>query len=1707
MAYGDITSAPMLAADTLDLQSSGTSPVTDAIFKGIPSAAISGALSVYNTFLDYGGKDQVDVHDAIQSFDPDTAQYYSEHKETIDMAGFIGTSLIPGSLGMKGLKMLQAGKADGIFARFTGFAASRKDQYLSKALGQMAETGGTITSDIIASRRAQMAWATADNLLTSAAAETAIALTMNDSPIFENATFGDFVKNAALGAVFGGAIGGLLDNLAARGVLKQAQKSIEGKMRPVDTIFVPKDLNVDTATKIGNVLDQIIYRPETDFSIPFAYRVPGSKLTATQDLDISQALKSSRNRTEKVAFDTVAEHMNDLAEGAAITGQAFHGMIYKTIQDMRVAGEADDAISETVRGYLNVKRIGALADNEADLVTHPETFFLNKKPTSFSDLFQETRGKGTGKQAYSLTTTDSSLIKTAGPADGFKSVWEAFAAGFDVAIGASGQMVVNPKSKYIVRTKDAALDNRFYVDLPSGQLNRDIIVTGADTLKRDSDFIRLADEVIISGKRFKQAAMKEVSTADSALATSARYMWAKNLTPAEFNNRTILWNDFPVLDRMRELGATALNGKKAPEIILPSGGRLSYNEIVDPTAFVNEHKLQWFVQQLEKTKKADGTEAGRDIRLWANELNVPRDWIEQAQQSGFAPTRDLMGSAQPLASYFNPKTVRMEWNNSLPQVVKQDGSIPSWKDVNGINGPAPNHMVSTILADKYRVQTALDQSRNAFFAVFGTDAQQFMQLSERLSQRATSTGAGAGAFTSSNAGYGDAAELFCQDTGKALHLLQGKLRDETIGAMMGDISAIRASKEAAAELGILTTALRRDARKYVFFEDETGRRMIDRDAVAIYRKSEGSDNPMTIDECIDALKMRAAPGELIRGEYKITNPEVESFLVTNRDINAQRLAKSTVLLNATGLRVTRDPEVIYVPPIDTARYPHHAFVVAKERVGAATDVSMITAKDAEQLRKLAGEVGDDFDVVYDTDVLRYYKAKGHYDYDMTMHESKVNSSLQRKGKLSDFFPETKSDLVLEDFVRWHANCSDQLARTGVEVANRQFFNDMDWLARRWSDANESTAGGVGFLKSKTDANPFRDYAKTALNISKRNEFPVLDSLNEFVDKLGTEAYAAIDKAITNYRTAGADKATELQSMVSLNKANELIEQYGLGTPYATMQNYLTANEGIPKNLIKVAFQKANLFLATGVLRLDLANALVNTISTPIMLGTELGAIRSAIGKDAGLAGKLDELMKVQVPGRDVAVPSNTRLIGNAIKNFFGPDKLALLNRYKANGDVKEVLTLYHEVLDDLSYLPNQAAGTWSSKVSAAVEKGAQITGNNFAEEFTRFVSADVMRQLTDPVVKAGKMDLQEANAYISSFVNRVQGNYVSSQRPVMFQGTTGAAVGLFQTYSVNVLQQLFRHMEDRNTAALLSFAGLQTSVYGLNGLPFFDAINQHLIGTAAGNIGHKDAYSFLPAANKEYGDWLLYGTASAFPLLGERAPALYSRGDINPRHLSIVPINPVDIPAVQASIKVVDSVMGFAKSVSNGGDLTNSFLFALEHHGINRPLAGFAQVMQGRSTTAQGSLISAANDMHTTSMLAAIPERLVNFGGISRIMGAKPMDEAVALNNMYRDKAYDAVDRARINDLGAAVKTKLYANQAPTGEEMGDFMASYMKAGGRIENFSSTLQHWQKDANQSVVNQVASHLRTMKGQRLQEAMGGTRLQDYSSMPQDDSSLN
>lgn len=1679
----------VLAADSTDLQANTLTRIADAAAKGIPAAAISGAMSIYNTFLDYGGHDQLDTEAAVRRFAGDEiGDYYSEHKAGVDFVGFVGAALAPMSVGTKGLQLLRSGTVIGSYGEALGYTASRKNYWLQQALKETAADGGVVKNILrSAARRKQLGWELADQALIGTAQELAIVAAMNDSPIFDNDTAGDFAWNIVLGAGIAGIISGGMGSRTAKGILKSAAKDIQAELRLVDTIFDPAQLGMKSkGSEISAYLSDMLSKPDGLETIRFKYKYDGKQYE--QVLDIGPTVDAARAKAQKQAQDEIAIRFNELAAGDASVGQAYAGFVRSGIDAARQAGKSPDEIVELLHGYLNnVERIEAV-DIER-MALDARKFYINLKPSGDTALekltstFTKERSKQTSQQAYMLaedvTAADLNIVRmgqlgAAKVKDAFKLAPEA-----DAVQLLDGSYRFNPASKKVLQYRETPHTVRMFMDLATGTLSPQTVPVFGDLIK-NGKFVDTVD-YIAAGAYKQHVSGTFVSKIDAPpVEGSARFAWASRRSVSELyklTRGTVNANDIPVLQRLLELEKTNFDTIKKFKF-LEGGKEVPYEDLVSLRAYVEEARLNALSTGLDALGKAGKTVESRII---AANLGTTREWVEETISNGFNPLVHNPALREsgilPTEAALTPRNVAIQWNfGAVPKMVPEDAYRMNM---------GPSHLATKELSVQYQMMVRKNVQNNAVTTVLGDaadlviDVEEFSAGRGPLSRTANQQGAGATTFGAANADYGNKAALAAQTLGKNVALLIQRFRDAVIEALSPHVNAIRDNPAAAAELGILTTALRKSSMRYVV-DPEGGQRLLSTDIIIAARKMNGS-----IDDALDALEGSAS----MPHAFEINSEAVFDFIKTHTAINAARRDKLGTLYNARGMAIAKhgDLPVVYVPPINTVRYPYHAFVRTKAKVGLATETGMITARSEQQLRELASSLSDDFDVFFKADTDNYFKAKGEYDYNLTLNEGAINSELARRGKLADVLPETRAENILEDYLQFHAKGEEKFVRTAAEVRNSQFFAELGFLSKVYRKESESVTRGIGSRFKSRVADPFGDYIKTSLNISKQQEFPLLDSLNEFVDKVGMQAGEAFEKG---FRDAKA-------GLISWGDANFLMEQYGMRGAYHNVDQYLAANERYPRNLIREGLQKANLLLAGLSLRLDFANSLLNIISTPIMLGTEISSIRQRLKAGDPMLGKLNELMSIQVPGRDVRAPTMMPRLAESINNYFGPNKQALIERYRKIGAIKEISQLYHEVLDDLSFRPNNARA-WINRIEAGIEKGAKLTGNNMAEELTRFISADTMRQITDPIVSAGKMSVKEQDAYISTFVNRVQGNYVTSQRPIVFQGTTGAAISLFQTYTFNVLQQLHRHMEAGDKKTLLMFAGLQGSIFGLNGLPFFDAVNTHLIGSmVAGNPEHKDLYSTLPSFNKELGDWMLYGTASAFPLFSGSGPALYTRGDMNPRHVTMIPVNPMDVPAVNASIRVIDSIVGMGKNIIQGADVTDSLLKGLEHQGLNRPLAGFAQLLAGRTTTSKGALVSAANDMETTSLMATVADRFVNFGGVSRLMGARPMDESIALNTLYRQKQYQALDRARLERLGEVVKTKLYAGQVPTDEELDDFMLRYTRSGGRIENFSQSMQRWSRDANTSVVNQLATKLHSPYSKTLQTIMGGELLPDYT----------
>jgi len=1718
MALFDVV-AP--AVDTVEVQGGGRGFGDDvgmALTAGATGAVISGLGSIYNTFASGAnllGADvaQINTQEQLNEIDQSWGNYYKQNQNAIDVAGFIGGSLIPGTLGIKALNAARAGSGAGAIGRALGFAETRQAANLSAALRELSVEGGSVFTNINKNKLAAMAWGAADQTLQAAAFETAVALTMKQSPLLADDSWWDVGKSAFVGAAFGGVIGGGIDALILNKGFKRAVGELDAKTRNYDYVANLDKLGLDTGDKAFAIVDSLLKMPleilpedkvlDLAFHVGRPDKVVGwNPLTKKIDLDVSEFLKNTKSGSENRALLQFETTMRDLATTTDVA-TPFIQKILSDFKGMRDAGHDAGYIRERMGDWLfELKGIRAANDTKT---LQPDDLWYFKKKLNEEELGSikkledwENAIKRTSpfdENAYKdpyvfLGTTEqrqqafknAAFVGREGD-NGFPTLAAAWKEGRDVAILADGTLRVNDNSVLWKRVKDPVYNSNRFINVRTGAITEDTVLTAADRVVPGQSLTILPTGVKIptaeGATKILQMGPKVATGADVEYFT-ARHAWASKLDDTALPTQIDV-TDFSLMDRLRAVQDKELLGK----IELVSGkeviGKAS-NLSIDDT--IRSAKMSE-AQRLFAEAAENGTSA--DVRAVAYQLNVDAQWLENAvavrfreNLAGISREGDRIidmgaGVSLPLDTYTRRENLVAEFGR--PQQFRElDAMKPemSWRErVQLVQESVANNggqFVTGDLAWSYRVQEAVRANKNAASAVLGADrAGQMLDLQQDAARLADSLGAGASTFGSSNADYGDTLRLFAQDQGKKTHLWA----QQEVSAVMDRLGPVatkmRADPKAAAEIGIVTNLLRSTDEKYVW-EAGTNRMML--------KEFQGLD----AEKLQQAIQVAEMEGR--RAFITVENDTARDFLKMHTTLNSERVQRRQVLYSAKGLTSSFDPNVVYVPPVDTTYFRHFAFVRPVEgKAFSTSEVAMVFGRDAAELQKRIALIDRaNFDVVTKKGTEDWFKAKDLYDFDKTINEPRINSELRRSGALSNIYPEVRAETIAEDYIRWHQNQAGRLVRDAVETNYAQQFAEIRKLGESYTEIATSKFAGSAKRSSTEITNPFDDYIKTALDVSKRSEYTFLHQANEFVDALGVRAYQALSSAFSDGK----------KGLLPWDEVNAIAEKHGIKGPYNNAEEYFASNVPRDRNLIKTTINKANMFLANTVLRLDFFNSVVNTVSTPLMLSTELASIRTLLKNEPELLGKLGESLTVAVPGdlgpvKGLRVPSTTKLIAKAIENYFGDTGKTLIARYKANGDIKDINDQFHSMIDDLAMRADYKV--FSDGVTKAFETGAKITGNNLAEQFTRFVSADVMRQLTEDAVKAGKLSLKEQNAFISVFTNRVQGNYISSQRPIVFQGVLGSAVSLFQTYSFNLMQQLLRHVANKDKRAVATMFGMQAGLFGLNGTPFFEAVNTHIIGNAAINQGHYDAYSVAPAMmGKELGDWLMYGTASAMPIImNGSTPALYTRGDINPRHMTILPMNPMQIPAIDASIRVVSNLVDMGSKIGGGAAIVPSLLQGLEHNGINRPLAGLAQVLSGQSTTSKGSLISASSDFDLIANSA-------------RILGSRPMDEAVALNNLYRMKAYQTADTDRREVLGEKVKSYLYKNQEVPTDVMEKFMKDYAASGGRVENFYGSLQKWSKAANTSTVENMRSKLQSSYGQRLTEIMGGEPLPDYQNTP-------
>lgn len=1665
-------------------------------------AVTSGIASFYNTgvaAVNLFGADaeEMDVQKRMTAMDADWGNYYAENKQLIDLAGFVAGSFVPGALGMKAMQLAKAGKYGGAVGRAVAgplnIFAEKRAINLAKGLEDIASEGGTAYAFVNGNKLAAMGWETADKVLEVAAGELMIAATMKQSPVLADASFGDIAKDIAFTSVIGGGILGGLGAFSMNKLFKDTVARADAVQRKYDTLDTFKALDLATGDKVYGLVDSLLALPQSALDSDKLLKVTSPFLQKGEvTLDLGKQITAGISRRETGAQVKLQELFLDSKKVDKETGVAIGEFVVDLVRKGRESGASNDKIKDVVGEYmLGLRGVHGLQDDVGKFFDDADVFYVNTKALTGVDATGEAFAKGALsrvpnkeghiKQPYVVVGDLKNLNKALiGMDRQYKTLNEAWDAGVDMAVLPNNTLRINPKSQIVKQlSDDPAFSGVRYLNTRTGQVTEDAVTTAADVTK---DFVKTIDKRGVDKFTFKVDTWYDDLSEVSVTEATARHAWFAKMGDELLRGKNVTINstDISAMSFINQRGA-----EKFADVAIDFGDDIrTVGEMGDDFARVlEETKMEMAL------KMFDGGEV--DPREVAYKLNISEEALSNLIGSDFKSFRTAAAGVgkgaedfdKPLLSYLKKENmmVRYDVADALPSFA--EGVDPAkLTALQKAKGLTPD-FVDGEIGFNMRVQMAEDRLLTAFHAIVPPElSKQFQDINyKELAQLANQQGAGASTLGMANANYDDLAKVFYQNTGKLTHKLREQWVENAMGRMQPHAHKIMQNEAAAAELGILDFAMRGSDESWVVWDEmvpgkAASKQLVPARAIKIDPK---------LGPSLDKTVVAEVAAKSGKGTYTIEHPEVASFIDEWIGVNGERLEKRMQLLTARGYTSSVNPKAFYVPPIDTTKFKHFALVKEVDgAIGSTSEVTMVVARDAKELQQKVAQIpSSKYDVFFKQDTEDYFKVKGLYDQSQTLNSPRVNSDLKKLGVLTDWMPSTRAENVLSDYMNFANNSWSNLARESVETRYGQLFEQLRFLGRNYTEAASSQFKGNVAAAKLEAVDPFRDGIRTALDLSKKGQHRLLAEANEFIDALGTRAYKAIYEA-----TDSASKGT-----ISWQEAQKIAQRHGVGGVFNTdsvAEAYRLANVPYDRNLFREVIGKVNTILANTVLRLDAANSVLNTISTTLTTGTELAAIRTMAARDPEFAKFVSEMTTVAIPGTGgaKAVPSTLKLQFNAAKKYFSAEGKELMKEYYASGDIKNVSSMYQSMMDDLALpamLDNRAIDKLSKSADKFVELGAKATGNTFAEEFTRFVSANIMDQLTAPAVAKGLMTKQEAGAWRSIFVNRTQGNYITSQRPIIFQGTTGAAVGLFQTYAFTLMQQLARHIENKDARALITFGGLQTGLFGLNGLPFFEAVNTHVIGNAASNDGHSDIYSTVTkAAGKEMGDWLMYGTASAFPLFTDKMPALYTRGDVNPRHLTIIPVMPQQMPFFDASVRVASNIWDMGTKLAAGGAVKNTLLEGLEHNGISRPLAGIAQAANQYTSTSKGSLIAANSDFWSIA-------------NASRLIGAKPVDEAVALNSLYRLNAYKAKDSARLEFLGETVKSHLKNGNAPSEDDMQDFLSSYVSIGGRVENYSRAMQRWQRDANVGVVNQMMYFHKTPYAQRMLEIMEGQGLDGFN----------
>lgn len=751
--------------------------------------------------------------------------------------------------------------------------------------------------------------------------------------------------------------------------------------------------------------------------------------------------------------------------------------------------------------------------------------------------------------------------------------------------------------------------------------------------------------------------------------------------------------------------------------------------------------------------------------------------------------------------------------------------------------------------------------------------------------------------------------------------------------------------------------------------------------------------------------------------FYIYQPEVAAALNAMREPSKELLRMHNLNRKLRGQGPLNDLG-FYVPPINLVN-KNYAFVI--DNLGVKGTQLLVANNEAELLQQVATWKQANAD---STDMRVLLKGNKEADdlvksyYTGDTYTTYANVAQQHAGTSSLAILPTDTRL-LNDMIHGYETSILQGGRAYMDHYMRDVTSWLDQLSYHYQR-------GVRDQPYRGDNKPVaQDAAWQVKNIllgqDQLNLAPRIRQANNMTEFLINRGAETLDNTIATF------KSTEIGTKAYFDKLNGELKAIGIAEPLLqSFELYKTSLIPQTRNVAPAVISAGNGMIATAGLRfLELSHGLVNMMSLPILTWSAL--MERLPGTPVGAGG---QTMKFPL-----------RLMMDGIRHMFSDAGRKLELQWSNQGVIDLALRQYDDVTTHLN-----RAGMSGNATENAANALSSITNNknivgllssfsDWTERFTRRFSMHVGYL----GAKHAYPGIDDAGASMAAmaFADRTVGNYHAAQRPTMFQGTLGAAVGLYQTYMLTFAQHIYRGLEERNFKQLATLMLAQAGIFGMKGLPGYQVLSEQVIANF--NDKHYDLTTgTYRAVGQPTAELLLYGMPSSIT-----GTAFWTRGDISPRIPGSVESLAL-VNSVRQGYELLTDMFGKVAASTGDGNATQAFLESLSLQSLNRPIARVAEIAAGASVTRQGNTVATADEIYTPIGVGA------------RLLGARPLEEQVTRDVVYANRFYEAKDHENRQRAMERIKRGVRSGNLES-ETISDVAADYLKNGGTAKGWQSVL--------------------------------------------------